>query len=196
MFGIYGYILWLLGPQPTGLRCPVLSCRSLQSYEYSVWLWTKNWHSTTTSPELCERVTTIYAPCGIYVTKQNIFRLQRVQNSLARVVCFASYRSLTSRLRRRLHWLSVLERITFTIAMLTHKVLLHHQPGYISEVIVEHRPVYNLRSADNNLLVIPRAKTKIAYRAFRVSAPTIWNTLPLSLRSKTTTSSFRNKVNT
>ena len=37
------------------------------------------------------------------VTKQNIGRLQRVQNPLAGVVCLPPYRSTASRLRRRLH---------------------------------------------------------------------------------------------
>ena len=32
--------------------------------------------------------------------------------------------------------------------MMTRKVLTHHQPGYLSEPIVEHRPAYNLRSAN------------------------------------------------
>ena len=58
---------WLSWTHPMVLRCPDPACHSLRSYEYSVRLWTKNWHLTTTSPELCEHATTIYAPCGIYV---------------------------------------------------------------------------------------------------------------------------------
>ena len=38
------------------------------------------------------------------------------------------------------------------------------QPGYIFELIVDYQPVYKLRSANNNLLVIPRTKTEIASR--------------------------------
>ena len=76
-------------------------------------------------------------------------------------MCLAPYRSPVSRLRRHLHWLPVQERITFKIAMLTHKVLTHHQPGYFPELIVKHRLVYNLRSADNNLLVIPGRKLRV-----------------------------------
>ena len=105
--------------------------------------------------------------------KQNIGRFQRVLNCLARVVCLAPYRSSTSRLRRRLHWLPVQKRITLMIAISTNKVLTHHQPGYLSELIIEHRPVYNLLPANNNLLIIPRTKTKIASEPFRVTAPTI-----------------------
>ena len=91
---------------------------------------------------------------------------------------------------------AVLKRITFMIAMLTHKELTYHQPGYLSELIVEYRPVYHLRSVDNSLLVISQTKRKIDFRAFRVSAPTIWNSLPLSVRCTTTTSSFRSQLKT
>ena len=67
-------------------------------------------------------------------------------------------------------WPPALAPSTFKIETLAHKVLTHHQPDYLSELIVEHQPVYNVRSEDNNLLVIPRKKTKIASRAFRVCA--------------------------
>ena len=104
----------------------------------------------------------------------------RVQKSLAS--CLAPCRSFNSRLRSRLHWLPVQERITLTIATLTHRVLTSRLP---LQLIAEYRPAYNLRSADNSLLVRPRTKTKIVSRAFRVSAPTIWNSLPFSLRCAT-----------
>ena len=38
-------------------------------------------------------------------------------------------------------------------------VLITHHQGSLSELIAKHRPGYNLRSADNNLLIIPRTKT-------------------------------------
>ena len=77
---------------------------------------------------------------------------------------------------------AVQKQNNFEIAMLTHKVLTHHQPGYLSELIVAYWPVYNLCLANNNLLIIPRIKAKIASRAFRVSAPTIWNSHSFSWR--------------
>ena len=128
------------------------------------------------------------------VTKQNIGCLQRVQNSHVRVVCLAPHWSFASRFRRRLHWLPVQERLTFKIAMLTHKVLTHHQPGYLSELIVEN--LYNLRSVDNNLLIKTRTKTKFVWRAFRVSATTIWNSHSLSLGWTITISRCRSQLKT
>ena len=56
------------------------------------------------------------------VTAHNISRLQRVQNSLARVVCDAPYRSSATNFRRSLHWLPIVEGNTYKIAMLTFKV--------------------------------------------------------------------------
>ena len=39
----------------------------------------------------------------------------------------------------------------FKIVILTHKVITHHQPVYLIELIIKHRLVYNLKSAENNL---------------------------------------------
>jgi len=62
------------------------------------------------------------------ITGKNIMRLQRVQNSLARIVCAAPFRSPLDPLLRTLHWLPVRHRITHKVATLTFKALNHHQP--------------------------------------------------------------------
>ena len=58
-------------------------------------------------------------------------------------------------------------------------------PAYISDVTL---PVSRdlsrsrLRSADTTDFIVPRTRTKFGERAFRVSGPTIWNSLPEYLR--------------
>ena len=52
--------------------------------------------------------------CG--VTSRNVDRLQRVHNSLARVVYQVPYRSRTTQLRRSLHWMPIRQRIQYKIA--------------------------------------------------------------------------------
>ena len=89
----------------------------------------------------------------------NISRLQRVQNSLARVVCDAPYRSSATKLRRSLHWLPIAERITYKIAMLTFNVRLHHTRAYLAELVIDHTPSRSLRSSMKEILVEPRIKT-------------------------------------
>ena len=130
------------------------------------------------------------------VTENNIERLQRVQNSLARVVCGAPYRSSATALRRSLHWLPVRQRIAYKVAVLTFKVRLHQQPSYLAELVVDHRPSRTLRSSSMNLLVEPRTKTVIASRAFSSAAPRVWNSLPSTARSATSIETFRGCVKT
>ena len=69
------------------------------------------------------------------VTVKNISRLQRVQNSLARVVCAAPYHSPSDPLLRCLHWLPVKHRITYKVATLTFKALLHRQPHFLFQLL-------------------------------------------------------------
>ena len=59
------------------------------------------------------------------ITSKNMNRLQRVPNSLARVVCNAPYRSSSLPLRKALHWLPVEQRVQHKIAAMTFKVRLH-----------------------------------------------------------------------
>ena len=130
--------------------------------------------------------------CG--VTAHNIIRLQSVQNSLARVVCDATIRSSAINFRKSLHWLPIVERITYKIAMLTFKVRLHHKPSYLAELVIDHTPSRSLRSSVKELLVEPRTKTKIASRAFSSAPPHIWNNLPVNIRTLTSIDGFRNKL--
>ena len=104
-------------------------------------------------------------------------RLQRVQNSLARVVCNAPYRSSSLPLRKALHWLPVEQRVQHKIAVMTYKVRLHQQPLYLREYINDHLPARSLRSTNKMLLTTVTTKTATAARAFRAAAPKIWNSL-------------------
>ena len=121
----------------------------------------------------------------------SIIRLQHIQNSLARVVYPSARRHHhISPILRKLHWLPVNQRITYKIAVLCYKSVNFKQPSYLSDLLTPYQPTRNLRSSDKNLLSVPNIKSAQARRSFSFAAPTIWNSLPLSLRSCTTLSSF------
>ena len=121
----------------------------------------------------------------------SIHRLQLVQNALARAVVPSVRRFQHIKpILRNLHWLPVNQRITYKIAALTFKTLHHKQPSYLADLLHTHAPSRNLRSSDKHLLTIPHIKPSIGRRSFFFSAPTIWNSLPLSLRMSTSASSF------
>src|SRR5260221_7779907 len=102
--------------------------------------------------------------------KSSIQRLQRVQNSLARVVIPSTRRSdhITPVLKR-LHWLPLAQRINFKISLITFKVLHNSQPSYLSDIINLHRPPKLLRSCNQNLLSVPRISTVLASRALSLT---------------------------
>jgi hypothetical protein len=127
----------------------------------------------------------------------SIIRLQRVQNSLARVICNATKRQSHSiDLLKSLHWLPISERIKYKIAVLTYKVLQHDQPSYLADLVSFYKPSRSLRSSNSLLLVVPDIRTAMGRCSFTYAASTIWNALPLHLRSCSTISSFFSKLKT
>ena len=111
-------------------------------------------------------------------------RLQKVQNSLARVVdpSVRRHHHITPTLKK-LHWLPIHQRIHFKIASLTFKTLQNFQPSYLSDLLIPYTPSRNLRSLDKHLLTVPDIRSANGRRSFTFAAPTIWNSLPIALRS-------------
>ena len=93
------------------------------------------------------------------MTQRNFDGLQRVQNSLARLVCKAPYRCSSQPLLKSLHWLPVTERVMYKIATLTYKVRLHQQPSYLLQHIGLYHPARSLHSSNSMLLTVPPTKT-------------------------------------
>ena len=54
----------------------------------------------------------------------------------------------------------------------------------------------HLRSFDQNVLFVPRIKTKKGEGSFSVAAPKLWNYLPGEIKTSKTVHSFRKKFKT
>ena len=130
------------------------------------------------------------------ISKKNIARLQRMQNALARIVCRAPMRSSGSPLLRSLHWLPVQCRIRFKIAVITYKVRKSHSPGYLSDLLIDYVPSRPLRSSSRCLLTEPLSGTVMASRAFRCSAPAVWNVLSDDTKLSSSLTQFRKRLKT
>jgi hypothetical protein len=96
----------------------------------------------------------------------------------------------------KLHWLPIDKRIDFKIAALTYKTLNYHQPAYLFELLHHDTNSYSLRSATQNFLKIPYAKSEIGRRSFSFAAPTVWNSLPLSIRESPSLDLFLSRLKT
>jgi len=65
------------------------------------------------------------------------------------------------------------QRIKFKLAKLTHNILSSSQPAYLRSLFSYPTPTRSLRSANTNLLSVPRVRTTFASRGFSVAAPTV-----------------------
>ena len=115
-------------------------------------------------------------------SKGNIAKLQRVQNSLARVVLRAPWGTPSMPLLKELHWLPVQQSVTYKISLLVYKTLQNKKPAYLHSLLIPYEPARCLRSKEHSLLTKRRFNTVAASRAFRHSAPEAWNRLTLITR--------------
>ena len=93
------------------------------------------------------------------------------------------------------HWLPMKFRVDFKVA--TFKVLESGKPGYLCSRIGIATSRRTLRSsADTRKLSVIPPRTKIGARAFRHSAPQVWNSLPQDIRSASSVQSFKSRLKT
>ena len=125
-------------------------------------------------------------------------KLQKVQNSAARVVLRSSKRDHVRPLLISLHWLPIRARIDYKLSTLCHSFFSHTSPVYISTLLSVYSPSRQLRSSsDSRVFVVPKVRTKaFGHRTFSYAAPTVWNSLPYEIRHLQTTSSFKSALKT
>ena len=111
-------------------------------------------------------------------------KLQRVQNTAARLIYnINNFDHITSTLVE-LHWLSVRYHINVKILLVTFKVIHGLAPEYLGERLTrKNKCNYNFRSTSEILLQQPRMKTlrTLGDRSFAVAAPVLWNNLQMQL---------------
>ncbi len=103
-----------------------------------------------------------------------IAKLQRVQNSAARLVYMVPKFVHISPLLKELHWLPVKYRIEFKILTLTFQAIHGLAREYLRDLIqFRELPNYNLRMSNEILLAVPshNSLNSIVNRAFKFAAP-------------------------
>ena len=131
-------------------------------------------------------------------SKGNLAKLQRVQNSLARVVSQVPKLTHAAPLLKSLHWLPISQRITFKMAVITYNVRRTSTPAYLHNLLIDRSTSssMSLRSSHQPLLTVRRCRTEYGRRAFSVAAPEVWNKLPLFVQLSDTSQLFRSRLKT
>jgi len=117
------------------------------------------------------------------MSASNFKKLQRVQNTLTRVVLQLRRRDHITPALVQLHWLPVHHRVTFQIATITFNLLKFRRPSYLYQFVQPYTPSRNLRSLNQNLLVVNRAHSAFTERSFRHTSATVWNSLSAKCRN-------------
>ena len=113
--------------------------------------------------------------------------LQNVLNAAARLILRKrKYDRITAAIRDSLHRLPVQQRIEYKMCVLVYKCQHQAAPIYLSELcilVATFTGRSHLRSAVKECLVTDYCRTRnYGQRSFSYSGPTLWNSLPLTLR--------------
>ena len=125
-------------------------------------------------------------------------KLQRIQNTAARLVTRTKKYDHITEILSSLHWLSIRQRIAFKINLLTYKTLNGLAPPYLTDLITPYSPCRTLRSSSKNLVKPPSRRPRTAYgrRSFSEAAYTEWNKLPQHVKTASSVESFKARLKT
>ena len=129
--------------------------------------------------------------------KYSINRLQKIQNSAARIATRTSRSSHITPVFKSLHWLPVQYRINFKLCYITHRTLSFEEPHYLNSFLINRLNSHFFRSSSFNPLTLPCFNKKSNdLRSFAHAAPFLYNHLPNTVRSAPTYLSFRKSLKT
>ena len=138
------------------------------------------------------------------ISKFNLCKLQRTQNSAARNVSNTSrYTSITPVLKK-LNWLPVEQHIMLKTATLVYKFLHTGFPRYLAPYLSSYSSSYRTRRSQSggNFLVILKCypsvhkSVKQFGNSFAFDAPTVWNAPPDEICVSPSPASFRKQLKT
>ena len=125
-----------------------------------------------------------------------ITKLQRIQNSAARLVTLSRKHDHITPVHHELHWLPVKYRIIYQILLLTYKCLNGTAPAYLQELIKRYIPSRTLRSSSQSRLTCSVTSTQYGHHAFSVSSTELWNSLPIHIKNSESQTQFKTLLKT
>ena len=128
----------------------------------------------------------------------SLSKFQRILNATCRLVRNIRARDHVTPTLLSLEWLPIRDRINFRLAVIVFKCLHGLAPPYLNSYLqlsssIESRR--SLRSSSSSNLMLPSSHLKtVGARAFPVAAARVWNSLPSSLKSIPSLSTFKSAL--
>ncbi len=131
------------------------------------------------------------------IPENQVRRLQRIQNSAARIISRSGKYEHITPILLTLHWLPVKLRIKFKVLVLIWKCLNSMSPVYLQNLISIYQRDSRLRKLTEGTTLCKPFSTKSAgHGAFGYTGPRLWNNLPTQLRQSTSVHVFRKQLKT
>ena len=115
----------------------------------------------------------IFDYCCIIWSRSSVLntnRLLKLQKRAARIILGTDIMTPLKHMFKELQWLSFLQRVHYHTCLLVYKSLNGLVPEYLSQLFTKTSEMHsrNLRSADNDKLRVPFARTKYFAKSFSV----------------------------
>ena len=156
------------------------------------------------SPKVCRKLrcdTDYFYPCSRRGTKVPPGPVIWLRAAACLILLLPRSGSVADRIRTELHWLDIPSRVTFKLCVLAYRCIHGSAPSYLTRFFTPVSAIAGrsqLRSAAVGVLFVPRSHTStIGPRAFAISSPSAWNSLPVDLHDPgLCLLSFRKKLKT
>ena len=118
-----------------------------------------------------------------------IENLQKVQNAAARFIFKLPKRSSVRDVIRKLHWLRVEQRVVYKILLTVYKRFYCTCPSFLYSLL-------EISNSETMSLKCTYYNTRHGKRAFRYTAPRLWNRLPSDMRKIESLETFKRNLKT
>ena len=130
------------------------------------------------------------------ITTGQLGRLQKIQNTAARLILRRNRRSSATVLMHELHWLPIKKRVMCNLLLMVYTSQHDMVHDYITDHLLDYTPSRLLRSSEDRQLIVIKMHTHYGDISFQVDVAKLWNAAHSQLKSIQTIDSFKSKLKT
>lgn len=130
----------------------------------------------------------VYGPCLDIVTSR---RIQRIQNSCARLICNMKRREHISHKIKEINWLNMANRRLLHALVCFQRIVTTKSPPYLYNKIRFRTDIHNLNVRRKSLITPPLHKTVLFERSFSYNICKLYNKIPADIKYITNINKFK-----